>query len=98
MKFYESLKSFLKSFFILIYDLFTKHPKSIGESYLHHMLIAIKMSILSLLASIIFLIHSVFPFLFKTTGCNIVAELDYNCSMRKPRDKNSPESPFDDFF
>lgn len=98
MSFIRRLKSFLKSFFILIYDLFTEHPRSVGESYLCHMLISMKMSILSLVASVIFLIHSVFPFLFKKTGCDIVVELDYNCSRNGPCNKDNSESPFDDIF
>ena len=47
---------------------FTKHPHSVGETYLEHMRIAFNTAIKIQLVVLIILIHAIFPFLFEQTG------------------------------
>ena len=47
---------------------FTKHPNSIGETYLEHMKIALNTAVKIQLIVLIIVIHAVFPFLFEHTG------------------------------
>ena len=56
----------------LMVNPFTKHPHSVGETYLEHMKKALKYSILLCTLSMVVFIHSVFPFWFETfTGDEI---------------------------
>ena len=55
--------------------LFTKHPNTVGETYLEHVLSALSFAIMMLLASVICTIHSVLPFLFEKTAGNIIEDL-----------------------
>ena len=65
---------------------FTKHPKSVNETYLQHMWQAIKFSVrLEWLAFCVF-IHAIFPFWCETTASDGVKEL--NDYMQKRREKN----------
>ena len=59
-----------------MYNLFTKHPNSVDETYLEHMWCACKFFIKLQLLSFAALIHSVFPFLFEFTASNGVKELN----------------------
>jgi hypothetical protein len=70
----------VKNIFKLIAKAFSDHPSSIGESYITHMFQAIRVSILSIFVCFIFFIHSIFPFLFKTLGCDIVHYMDDKCN------------------
>ena len=47
---------------------FTKHPNSVGETYLKHMKIAVNTAIKIQLVTFILLTHAVFPFLFEHTA------------------------------
>ena len=47
---------------------FTKHPHSVGETYLEHMIIAFNTAMKIQLVVLIILIHAIFPFLFEQTG------------------------------
>ena len=65
--------------------LFTDHPTSVGETYFEHLLTAATFSTRLLIASIVCLIHSVFPFLFKKEGSKMITDL--YCCMVTARDK-----------
>ena len=56
-------------------SLFSDHPSSVGESYLMHMLQAVRFSGRLLLAGVACLIHAVLPFLFVKTASGTIAEL-----------------------
>ena len=56
-------------------SLFAKHPNSVGESYLMHMLQASEFAGRLLLAGGACLIHAVLPFLFVETASGTIAEL-----------------------
>jgi len=47
---------------------FTKHPNSVGETYLEHMKIALSTAIKIQLVTFILLTHALCPFLFEHTA------------------------------
>jgi len=54
-------------------NIFTKHPKEVGESYLQHLWVAWKYSFSLLLLFLAAFIHSIFPFIFKNiTSAKII--------------------------
>ena len=68
-----------------MYNPFTKHPKEVNETYFEHMKCAFKFFCTLLKLSLAALIHSVFPFLFKTTASNGIKKL--NDCMQNRREK-----------
>ena len=56
-------------------NIFTKHPNSVGESYLVHGAKAVGYSVQMLFASICCIVHAVFPFVFKSTASNIARKV-----------------------
>ena len=71
----------MKVFFI--YNPFTKHPKSVNETYLEHMWCAFKFFVKLQLLSFAALVHSVFPFWFQTTASRGVKKLNSCLQNRK---------------
>lgn len=59
----------------MLYRLFTRHPASVGESYLAHMGQAFSFGFTMLFAALACLIHGIFPFLFVKTGSNTIRRL-----------------------
>lgn len=59
----------------MIVELFTRHPASVGESYLEHMEVAGSFSGRLFLASLACLVHALLPFLFERTASRIVQGL-----------------------
>ena len=72
----------MKVFFI--YNPFTKHPKSVNETYFQHMKCAFTFFYTLLGLSLAALVHSVFPFLFQTTASSGVKKLNDCMKDRKP--------------
>jgi hypothetical protein len=72
----------MKVFFI--YNPFTKHPKSVNETYFEHMKCAFKFFYTLLGLSIAALVHAIFPFLFVTTASRGVKKLNDCMKDRKP--------------
>jgi len=64
-------------------NIFTKHPKEVGESYLRHMFNALRYSFTFLLLFVIAFIHAILPFLFARTASDIVCELSKDMEYRK---------------
>ena len=54
---------------------FSRHPQSVGESYLEHARFAAKFSGTLFLAAFAALVHAVFPFAFEKTASEIVIRL-----------------------
>ncbi len=63
--------------------LFTEHPVSVNETYLQHMIFAIRYAIQLGLCTMAAIVHSVFPFLF-TNYCS--KKIAYLNSWVKKRD------------
>lgn len=57
-------------------NLFLNHPKSYNETYSIHFKIAIKIGIKLILAGMACVIHSIFPFIFKTTASDTVRDIN----------------------
>jgi hypothetical protein len=56
-------------------NIFTKHPKEVGESYIHHLWAALRFSLILLGLFFIAFIHSIFPFIFKQTVSNKIIKM-----------------------
>ena len=56
-------------------NIFTKHPKEVGETYLEHMWNALRYGFTFLLLFFVALIHSILPFLFTKTASCVVQEM-----------------------
>ena len=56
-------------------NIFTKHPKEVGETYLEHMFNAVRFAFTFLLLFVVALIHSIFPFLLTKTASCVVQEM-----------------------
>lgn len=52
--------------------LFIDHPKSVGETFLEHFFFAFSFGLKMLAASLIMIIHAIFPCIFKKTGSRIL--------------------------
>jgi hypothetical protein len=59
----------------MIDELFFKHPRSVGESYLEHAAMALSFAARLFAAAIACLIHAVVPGVCQRTGSRIIAEL-----------------------
>ena len=62
---------------------FTEHPHSVGETYFEHMKKALKYSFVLYYAFIVVMIHALYPFLFTTTGSDVIAKLHKELKGRK---------------
>jgi hypothetical protein len=56
-------------------DLFTAHPRSVGETYLQHFVAAAGFGLRMVLGGLACLVHALLPFLFERTGSNCVTDL-----------------------
>ena len=72
----------MKVFFI--YNPFTKHPKSVDETYFEHMKCAFKFFYTLFGLSFAALVHAVFPFWFEHTASRGVKKLNDCMKDRKP--------------
>lgn len=68
---------------------FTAHPNSVNETYLVHFKFAIRIGVRMILAGFACSIHSVFPFLFKTTASRTVKEINELMIMRVSKRANA---------
>lgn len=66
----------------MLKELFTQHPNTIDETYLQHLRFAWTFSTYMLLASIVSVVHGLFPFMFLTTGSDILHKLIQKCEHR----------------
>ncbi len=69
----------------MISQLFTDHPRSVGETYVQHMASAARFGGRMILAGIACLLHGVFPFLFVKTGSDAVRSLHDNMVVNRRR-------------
>ena len=64
-------------------NIFTKHPKEVGETYLEHMWNALRYSFTFLLLVVVALIHSIFRFLFTKTASCVIQEMAKHMEKRE---------------
>jgi len=69
--------------FITMANIFTKHPKEVGETYFQHLWVSLKYSFKLLLLFIFAFIHSIFPFIFKTTTSAKIIKMAEELKNRK---------------
>ena len=68
-----------------MYNPFTKHPHSVGETYFEHMKVALSKVIKIQLVVIIIFIHAVFPFLFEHTGGDEIEKINKELQGRREK-------------
>ena len=73
-------------------NLFTEHPSSLNESYSEHFLCAFTYGVRIVFSGFACLIHSVFPFLFKTAASDLANEIVNDVTFRKQPTSVHPES------
>lgn len=56
-------------------NIFTKHPRSIGETYFQHMRFAMTYGGKMMAGGLACMIHAIFPFVFQTTGSRMAIKL-----------------------
>jgi TRAP-type mannitol/chloroaromatic compound transport system permease large subunit len=64
-------------------NIFTKHPHSIGETYLEHMKKALNTTIKVQLVVFIILTHAIFPFLFEHLGSDEIEKINDELQHRR---------------
>ena len=64
-------------------NIFTEHPKSVGESYLKHFGKALSFSLLLLSLSLKALVHAILPFLYEKTVSERIKMLSDEMQARK---------------
>ena len=67
-------------------EIFTKHPDSVGESYVEHAKFAMCCGIKLIILGSFAIIHGIFPFLFEKTASNGVTQLR-DCFINRNQDK-----------
>jgi len=66
---------------------FTKHPHSVGETYLEHMGVALNTAIKIQLVVLIITIHAIFPFLFEQTGGDKIEKISDDLQHRRNNER-----------
>ena len=64
-------------------NIFTKHPKAIGETYLQHLLKGVSFGMNLILVALKVFIHAIVPCLFENSASDKVAELNDILQKRK---------------
>jgi len=64
-------------------NIFTKHPHSVNESYIQHLIVALKYSFKLFALFVISFIHAILPFLFKKTVSSKIIEMANDLKQRK---------------
>lgn len=69
----------------MVFTIFNQHPNSVGETYFEHISNALYYSFMSAIASILLLIHAIFPFVLQGHGAKIVKHIYDEMSKNKRR-------------
>lgn len=65
-------------------NIFTKHPHSIGETYLQHFKFASCFGLTMLMGGSACILHAIFPFIFQKTGSNLLLKMTHHFISRMP--------------
>lgn len=71
-------------------QLFTEHPKSVGETYFQHMAAAATFGVRMFTGALCCLLHAIFPFLFERTASQIIVELHDRMVANRTRQHPGP--------
>jgi hypothetical protein len=69
----------------MIFQLFLKHPHSIGETYVEHMSAALSFGATMVAAGIACMVHALIPAVFERTASDAVAALYARMTNRRRR-------------
>jgi hypothetical protein len=58
-----------------MFELFVKHPRAVGETYLEHMAVALSYGLPLLAAGLACVVHALVPALFERTGSRAIVNL-----------------------
>ena len=64
-------------------NIFTKHPKEVGETYLQHGIQSMRYSLTFLFLFVIAFIHAILPFIFTKTASCIIQEMSDHIKERE---------------
>ena len=64
-------------------NVFTKHLKEVGETYLQHMWASFRYSLTFLLLVFVALVHAILPFVFTKTASCIIQEMSDHIKERE---------------
>ena len=64
-------------------NVFTKHPKEVGETYLQHMWASFRYSLTFLLLVFVAMVHAILPFVFTKTASCIIQEMSDHIKERE---------------
>ena len=70
-------------------NIFTKHPKEVGESYINHFLKALSFSALLFSLGFKALVHALLPFCFETAVSDKVKTLSAGMQKRREEAQNN---------
>lgn len=68
--------------------LFVDHPRTVGETYEEHWLVAMRFGVLMLLAGMAAVVHAFIPGLFVRTGSDLVKKLNREMTGRGSQSAN----------
>ena len=71
-----------------MFEFFQRHPRSVGETYLEHMVMATTFGVLMIGGGLACLIHAVLPEVFEHTASRVIAIL--NARMVTNRNRRRP--------
>lgn len=74
-------------------NIFTEHPRSVGETYFEHMQVAWSFGLPLVLAGLGCLVHGILPFLCKATGSKAI--LGQHARLVAARGRNEKGANFD---
>lgn len=77
----------------MLLDAFTRHPRSVDETYAEHMAVAWSFAVPMLAGGLACLVHGIFPFLFETTGSRCVKALHVRIANRGRKAGVEPPAP-----
>lgn len=66
-------------------NIFTKHPRQVGETYFEHLKFAGAFGLNMLIGGFACLTHAIFPFVFEKTGSNKLLSMTRNFVERMPK-------------
>ena len=64
-------------------NVFTKHPKEVGETYFQHMWASFRYSLTFLLLVFVAMVHAILPFVFTKTASCIIQEMSAHIKERE---------------
>lgn len=73
-------------------NIFTKHPNSVGESYLKHFGKALQFSVLLLSLSLKALVHAILPFCYETAVSDKIKSLSEGMQKRRKQAENKKKN------